>query len=175
MPGLREWGSGLEALAECYFKYVERCLVEAGRTFQRAKDINHPTVPRSTYPYDIDLIAVNPAQRKVILISCSESWNKSLQKTHREFKHYEDFVRKSDELGFGKNIRIERKIACVKMSKNKKLEFQEKDIEVLEAELMLQKLLDLIRRQKTKKRKGVHREPLLWLLQTLDNMDKIHE
>ncbi len=70
-------------------------MVEVGRTFQRGKDINHPVVPKSTYPYDIDLIAVNPAQRKVTLISCSETWNKSLEKTQKEFKDYENFVRNS--------------------------------------------------------------------------------
>jgi len=174
MPGLREWGSGLEALTECYFKYIERCVVEAGRTFQRPKKIRHPHVPRSTYPYDIDLIAVNPSQRKVILISCSEYWNKSAEKTEEEFKHYEDFVRNSEELKFGKGIKVERRIACVSIPMKKKQELDEKGIEVVEAKFMLEKLLDLVKGQKAKKRKGVHREPLLWLLQTLHNIGKIH-
>lgn len=173
LPGLREWGSGLEALAECYFKYVERCVVEVGRTFQRTKNINHPVVPRSTYPYDIDLIAVNPAQRKVSLISCSESWKKSLVKTQEEFQHYEDFLRKSQELGWGNKFTVERKIACVNIPYRKKQSFLQNGIEVLEASFMLEKLLSVVRKHTAQRRKGVHLEPLLWLLQTLDNMGKI--
>jgi len=175
MPGLREWGSGLETLTECYFKYVERYVVEAGRTFQRPRKIHHPTVSESSYPYDIDLIAANPAKRKVMLISCSEKWGKTLEETEREFKHYEIFVRNSEGLGFGDSITIGRRIACVGISEAKKRRFSEKGIEILEADFMVEKLLKLLRKQKVKKRKGVHREPLLWLLQTLDNMGKIRD
>ena len=173
LPGLREWGSGLEALAECYFKYVEGCVVEVGRTFQRTKGITHPVVSRSIYPYDIDLIAVNPAQRNVILISCSESWNKPSERTQREFQHYEDFVRKSEELGWGDKVAIQRKIVCIKIPDRTRQELLKKGIEIVEAKFMLEKLLNLVRRAKAKKRKGAHLEPLLWLLQTLDNMGKI--
>ena len=148
-------------------------MVEVGRTFQRAKNISHPVVPRSTYPYDIDLIAVNPTQRKVLLVSCSENWKKSLAKTQEEFQHYEHFVRKSRELGWGNKVTVERKIACVKIPYRKKQKFLQNGIEVLEADFMLEKLLNVARKHTAQGRKGVHLEPLLWLLQTLDNMGKI--
>lgn len=177
LPGLREWGSGLEALAECYFKYVEGCLVEVGRTFQRKLRIKHPKAKAGgmlvPYPYDIDLIAVRPDQKKVLLVSCSEKWTKTVKKTLDEFTHYEDFVKNSPELGYGRNVVVERKIVCVKMSKGKKQNFLRNNIAVLDAESMVDALLNLVRKPRAQKRKGVHLEPLLWLLQTLDGMGKI--
>lgn len=173
MPGLREWGSGLEALTESYFKYVEGCVVEVGRVFQRTKDINHPTLPRSTYPFDIDLFAVNPAKRSVILISCSQRWSKSTEKTMEEFQHYENFVRRSKELGWGNKVAVAKKITCVRISSKRRQELLKKGIEVVEAKFMLQKLLHAIRRSRAEERKYVHREPLLWLLQTLDEIEEL--
>jgi len=166
--GLREWGSGLEALAECYHKYVEKCVVEVGRTFQRRKKIRHPTMSASTYPYDIDLIAVNPNQRKVILISCSERWERNIDRTQREFEEYEKFMRDQEGLGFGNEVEVEKRIACVSISDENRRRLQERGIKVLEARLMLEQLLVDHRQNKARKRKGAHREPLLWLLQTLD-------
>jgi len=37
-------------------------------------------------------------------LSCSESWKKTLRKTTDEFEQYEDYVRRSDELGYGNNV-----------------------------------------------------------------------
>lgn len=128
---------------------------------------------RSTYPYDIDLIAVRPDQKKVILVSCSEEWTKTLEKTSDEFNHYEGFLRNKPELGYGSNIVVERKIACVKISKEKKPDFLRNGIGILEAKVMLEALLNLVRAPRAEKRKGVHLETLLWLLQTLDNLGKI--
>jgi len=62
--------------------------------------------------------------------------------------------------------------ACVGISKKRSQEFQGKDIEILEAKFMLEELLSLIRKQKKKGRKGAHLEPLIWLLQTVDNAGK---
>ncbi len=148
-------------------------MVEVGRVFQRIKDIDHPAVSKSTYPFDIDLIAINPAQKQVILISCSERWNKPLEKTQKDFQHHENFARKSKELGWGDKIKVERKIACVKVSDKKREELLGKGIEIVEAKLMLEKLLHLVRGYSARKRKGIHLEPMLWLLQTLDNIGKI--
>ena len=176
MPGLREWGSGLEALTECYLKYVQGYIVEAGRTFQKPKKITHPRARRPMtvrYPYDIDLIAVNPDQRKVVLVSCSQKWNKSLKKTEEEFARYENVIREPDWLGFGRNIIIERKIACVEIPDKKRQLFLNKGIEVLQAEFMLEKLLELIKSLKADKRTGAHLEPLIWILHTLYDMGKI--
>jgi len=70
---LREWGLGLEALTECYFKYVKGCIVERGRAYQEARMIKHPrgrfNVP---YPAEVDIIAVAPGLRKIMLVSCKE-------------------------------------------------------------------------------------------------------
>lgn len=83
-------------------------------------------------------------------------------------------MRNSEELKFGKGIKVSRRLTCGSIPKKKKQELHEKGIEVVEAKFMLEKLLDLVKGKKGKKRKGVHREPLLWLLQTLNNMGKIH-
>jgi len=175
IPGLREWGSGLEELTECYLKYSRRYLVEAGRVFQLKKEIKHPTVPASSYPHDIDLIAVNPSTREVALVSCSESWDKTLQKTLEEFEEYENFIRNSKELGYGNKVAVERKIACVSISEKKKSDFAKNGIEVLEARFMISELLDHLKKESDQKRKGAHRETVLWLLQTLNKCVRTEE
>ncbi|MGD0071590.1 MAG: hypothetical protein ABSB71_08540 [Candidatus Bathyarchaeia archaeon] len=171
--GLREWGSGLEELTECYLKYICKYLVESGRVFQSEKEINHKTVSRSKYPRDIDLIAINPSEKKVVLVSCSESWDKTLEKTSEEFDDYENFITGPQGLGYGNELKVERIISCVNISENKKLDLKKEHIVVLKACKMISELRDYLK--KDNNRKGAHRETILWLLQTLDKCYKIEE
>jgi len=170
MPGIREWGSGLEELTACYLKYVERYIVEVNRAFQETKKIDHPTVSKSKYPYDIDLIAVNPAKRELMLVSCSERWNKSLEKALHEFKIYERFVRSGNGLAFGDEVNVIKAVACVSISKENEMKLSSNGVKVLKFEFMIDKLLE---KETATNKKGVHLEPLLWLLQTLKRTGKI--
>lgn len=75
MP-MREWGLGLELLAECYLKYKEWCIVERGRVYAipdayRLKGKSFPTGVK-WQPFEADLLAVKRGLEELILVQCTE-------------------------------------------------------------------------------------------------------
>jgi len=166
---LREWGLGLEALTECYFKYVKGCIVERGRAYQEARMIKHPrgrfNVP---YPAEVDIIAVAPGLRKIMLVSCKEEVDnlKMAEGICNQFESQTKWVAKTFQTGNGKNMA--KWVACVRAAETAQKQLKKRGIGVITAKEMIKALSTWLEKSYPK-RKGVHREPLLWLLQTMKN------
>jgi len=167
MP-LREWGLGLEALTECYFKYITKCVVERGRAYQVPKLIHYPGRKQFSVPYpaEIDLIAVSPGSKQVTLITCKEDFDEKIAKeTLRQFAGHRKEIKQW--LGF-RDGAIFQYATYVKATKDAKKILKKKGFVLLSAGEMISQLINYYH-EATPGRKGVQREPILWLLQTLDS------
>lgn len=170
MP-LREWGLGLELLAECYLKYKEWCIVERGRVYgipsgYRRKGEFFP-IGVKWQPFEADLLAVKQGFKELILVQCAEnvtlSKAKEILERLQDMGHYLHAVfRLADS-----DVHLQYMVCYTKVANNAKQYLQKEGAILLSSDEMVKGIQSIIQDLAKVGRKGFYQEPIVWLIRNI--------